>query len=282
MFDRQPQVDLWLCPLIELDETFERISHLKTFLTPDEIAKVDRYRMHADRIRALYVRAYLRSILSRYCNIEPTQWRFEYGDKGKPTLEINQLASTGLHFNISHSKDHLLIGVFQSPADTVQLGIDIEHTRESTDIHAITAHYFSSREVEDLNSLPAVHQRARFFDLWALKESYIKATGKGLSTSLKSFSFDFSSMKVNHDHDLVGNDVGSTCSNGKFELYTGIDIVFADHTSDKEKEGTNSSTYWQSALGRLNDQYRFAVTLGGVSNDMIISMHEFGNDDLFR
>ncbi|MCK6263535.1 4'-phosphopantetheinyl transferase superfamily protein [Vibrio sp. ZSDE26] len=282
MSECRPQVDLWLCPLTTLDESPERISYLKSFLTQDEITKVDRYRMYADRIRALYVRVYLRTLLSRYSDIEREQWRFEYGDKGKPTLNSEQKALTGLHFNISHSKDYLLIGILQSPNDNIQpgndiqLGVDIEHTRERTDVHSIMTNYFSSKEVEDLKRLEPNEQRTRFFDLWALKESYIKATGKGLSTSLKSFSFDFSSVELQQQ--FIDQEKIAANNRVLKELYTGINILFEDNEFVGKVNDTNC---WQSCLGRLDEEYRFAVTLGGIGKEMHIRMFNFQSKDLF-
>ncbi|UXM83599.1 4'-phosphopantetheinyl transferase superfamily protein [Shewanella seohaensis] len=130
----------------------------------------------------------------------PQDWCFEYGAKGKPSLNHEQFLSTGIEFNLSHSGDWLLIALAQDDdkgenANTAQprlgLGVDIERARASTHIYPILNHYFSAIETEGLLALEGEDaQRQRFFDLWALKESYIKATGLGLAQSLKSFGFD--------------------------------------------------------------------------------------------
>ena len=108
-----PIVDLWLCSLSDLHDDIDSVSYLKQRLTMDEIAKVDRYRMPSSQVQALYVRNYLRKVLSCYSDLRPEEWRFEYGEKGKPSLVAEQQLKTGLNFNISHSKEHLLIAVCQ-------------------------------------------------------------------------------------------------------------------------------------------------------------------------
>ena len=104
-----PVVDLWLCSLSDLRDDIGSKSHLKQTLTADEIAKVERYRVPSSQVQALYVRNYLRKVLSSYSDLMPEAWRFEYGEKGKPSLVAEQQLKTGLNFNISHSKEHLLI-----------------------------------------------------------------------------------------------------------------------------------------------------------------------------
>lgn len=265
-----PVVDLWLCSLSDLDEGTGHVSRLKQKLTDDEVAKVERYRMPSSQIQALYVRNYLREVLSFYSDLAAEEWRFEYGEKGKPSLIAEQQYKTGLNFNISHSQEHLLIAVCHTKGQSLQLGVDIEHARSSTNIAAIMKHYFSEFEINDLLELDEVSQRERFFDLWALKESYIKATGKGLATSLKSFSFDFSNLTQQtlpvhssglqpelHDEIIVHNRVG-------------LDVA----------EQVDASTDWQCSLGRLDNQFRFAVTLGGATLPMQLEMKCFPKSKL--
>lgn len=268
-----PIVDLWLCSLSDLHDDIDSVSYLKQRLTMDEIAKVDRYRMPSSQIQALYVRNYLRKVLSRYSDLMPEAWRFKYGEKGKPSLVAEQQLKTGLNFNISHSKEHLLIAVCQIEGKQVQLGVDIEHARSSTNIDSIMKHYFSDKELADLLELSKEEQRERFFDLWALKESYIKATGKGLATSLRSFSFDFSNL-TNKTLELRSSGF-QTGLYSEIRLHSGIGL---DLDSAQEDD---ISTDWQCCLGRLDDQYRFAVTLGGNLLPMQIEMRTFSLSHLF-
>ncbi|MEZ9442962.1 4'-phosphopantetheinyl transferase superfamily protein [Vibrio sp. 10N.222.54.F12] len=273
-------VDLWLCSLSNLNDQPNNVSQLKKRLTADEIAKVERYRMPSSQTQALYVRNYLRAILSLYSCLSAEEWRFEYGEKGKPRLIEKQQIETGLNFNISHSKEHLLIAVCQREGKSLQLGVDIEHARSSTNIDSIMKHYFSDTELTDLLELNKEKQRERFFDLWALKESYIKATGKGLATSLRSFSFDFSNLTEQtlpiHSSDFQPNLQDEIRLHGEISIYSGVGL---DVT-----EQTDSSTSWQCCLGRLDEQYRFAVTLGGnllPMQMMQIEMRTFSSSHLF-
>ncbi|TCN79257.1 4'-phosphopantetheinyl transferase [Vibrio crassostreae] len=272
-----PVVDLWLCSLSDLDEGTDHVSRLKQKLTDDEVAKVERYRMPSSQIQALYVRNYLREVLSFYSDLAAGEWRFEYGEKGKPSLIAEQQYKTGLNFNISHSQDHLLIAVCQTKGQPLQLGVDIEHARSSTNIDSIMKHYFSDKELADLLKLSKELQRERFFDLWALKESYIKATGRGLATSLRSFSFDFSNLTEQtlpiHPSNFQPKLQDEIRFHGEISIYSGVGL---DVT-----EQTDISTDWQCCLGRLDEQYRFAVTLGGNLLPMQIEMRTFPSSHLF-
>ncbi|MEZ8234147.1 4'-phosphopantetheinyl transferase superfamily protein [Vibrio splendidus] len=271
-------VDLWLCSLSHLNDQPDNVSQLKKRLAADEIAKVERYRMPSSQIQALYVRNYLRKVLSRYSDLMPEAWRFEYGEKGKPSLVAEQQLKTGLNFNISHSKEHLLIAVCQREGKQVQLGVDIEHARSSTNIDSIMKHYFSDKELADLLELSKEEQRERFFDLWALKESYIKATGKGLATSLRSFSFEFSNLTEQtlpiHASDFQPNLQDEIRLYREIRLDSGIGLDLDSYQQD------DISTDWQCCLGRLDDQYRFAVTLGGNLLPMQVEMRTFSSSHL--
>ncbi|MGR5001077.1 4'-phosphopantetheinyl transferase family protein [Vibrio celticus] len=277
-----PIVDLWLCSLSNLNDQPDIVSQLQKRLTTDEIAKVERYRMPSSQTQALYVRNYLRKVLSSYSDLMPEAWRFEYGEKGKPSLAAEQQFKTGLNFNISHSKEHLLIAVCQREGKPVQLGVDIEHARSSTNIDSIMKHYFSDKELADLLELSKELQRERFFDLWALKESYIKATGKGLATSLRSFSFDFSNLTkrtfLTKQVVELGSSDAKSGLDSEIRLHSGIGLNLDSAQQD------DSSTDWQCCLGRLDEQYRFAVTLGGnllPMQMMQIEMRTFSSSHLF-
>lgn len=177
-------IDLWCTYISEVrDESLW--PRYDALLSEDERARQRRFRFARDQRRFLATRALVRTVLSRYAAVSPQDWIFSSGPRGRPVISSPSLASL-LEFNISHSSDLVMVGVTSGPA----LGIDVEsiEAREA-DIDGLNR-YFSPEESAALLSLPPEARRRRFFELWTLKESYIKARGLGLAIPLDAFRFE--------------------------------------------------------------------------------------------
>ncbi len=96
---------------------------------------------------------------------------------GKPILADHP----DYHFNISHSGSWIVLA--QHPSE---VGVDVEMIRPIN--LRIAKRHFSATETADLLAQPAAERLRYFFDLWTLKESYVKAIGKGLRIPLSSFT----------------------------------------------------------------------------------------------
>lgn len=178
------EVQVW-CAVLDQDES--QVHNFYRTLAPDEQARAQRLYFARDRRRFTVGRGVLRDILSRYLELEPQRLAFSYGPKGKPSLaqelaEVSPKASD-LRFNLSHSGG-LALYVFTYGRD---IGIDIEQFREIEDAEHIASRFFSPGEVQAFCSLPAHLQLEGFLNCWCRKESYIKATGDGLSLPLDRF-----------------------------------------------------------------------------------------------
>lgn len=183
---REGEVDIWIAvvdqvPGVDLAAQFECV------LTADERARHGRFLFEKDRRRYLVTRSLVRYVLSRYIPIAPADWRFDATEFGRPTIANAHPDTRGLTFNISHSDRVVLLGVTRD----VQLGIDVEDLQRRIPLDVADG-FFSADEVRQLRSLPEALQPGRFLDFWTLKESYIKARGKGLSLPLDQFGFDLS------------------------------------------------------------------------------------------
>jgi 4'-phosphopantetheinyl transferase gsp len=92
---------------------------------------------------------------------------------GKPYL------IDGPHFNISHSGSFVLCAV-----SDFNVGIDIEKQTEYRD--EFLSH-FHEMEIKNIIDNLSNSRRINFYELWVLKESYLKYLGTGLYKSLDSF-----------------------------------------------------------------------------------------------
>lgn len=154
-------------------------------LSEQEAVQQGRFYFEKDRHTYLITRAMIRTLLSRYGDVQPVDWLFEKNEYGRPHIAPDQ-DHASLLFNISHT-DGLIAIAFAIGRD---IGVDVETADRDNDVVQLADRYFSANEVRDLHSIPEAEQKYRFFDYWTLKEAYIKARGMGLSIPLNQFSFD--------------------------------------------------------------------------------------------
>lgn len=165
-------VHVWRASLIQPPAIAQQLSQ---YLSPDEQAKVERFRFVQHQQRSLISRGILRTLLGRYLNIDPATLKFDYEAHGKPALLLSPGWPT-LQFNLAHSQDLVVYAIVVNHP----VGIDVEYQRPITDITEIAQRFFSKSEQQALQRLSGEAQKTAFFDYWTGKEAVLKATGQGL------------------------------------------------------------------------------------------------------
>jgi len=118
-----------------------------------------------------------------------------FGEKGKP--HIGNLSD--VHFNISHSGHYVVCAVAPS-----EIGIDVERIRKVN--LRVAERFFSPSEIHDLMACEEENRMQYFITLWTIKESYLKAIGRGLTQHLNSFTI----VKNGESYLLTGNEEAET------------------------------------------------------------------------
>jgi len=176
----QPLLDsdihIW-CASLNVSST--ALANYFAYLSLDEKARTERFYFEVDRNRFITGRGLLRSILSSYLKMDPSQIEFVYGQYGKPALKMG-LRNKILEFNLSHSKD---LAVYGFSWDR-QIGIDVEYVQSMSDMDNFAEHFFSHHETAFINSLSGEEKEKAFFKIWTCKEAFLKANGSGLTTPL--------------------------------------------------------------------------------------------------
>ncbi|WLP66433.1 4'-phosphopantetheinyl transferase superfamily protein [Bacillus thuringiensis] len=120
----------------------------------------------------------IRSLICQKYKINNEEIRFIYNEYGKPFVEN----FSDFHFNLSHSGEWVVC-----TTANFNVGIDIEKISEIEALK-LANEFFSEEEFYDISNINSDEQINYFYDLWTLKESYIKTIGKGLYIPLNSFS----------------------------------------------------------------------------------------------
>jgi 4'-phosphopantetheinyl transferase len=173
------EVHLWL---VNLNISSQEIARLTNTLSPNEIARADRFKFEEHKNRFIAARGYLRQILSSYLQKSCCEITFKYSDRGKP-----KLPNTNLQFNVSHSQNIALYGF----TDRNLIGIDIEYLRSNVECDKIAKRFFNEREFQIINNLLKEKKAQTFFQFWTIKEAYLKATGEGLGGGLETVEIEF-------------------------------------------------------------------------------------------
>ena len=151
--------------------------------------RIKRFKYFQDSLRTLLAEILIRSIIQKRIKGKNEELIFNTNRYGKPFLENID----NLYFNEAHSEEWVVCAV-----DCEPIGIDIELIKQID--FSIAERFFSKEEYKDLMSKDENEKLLYFFDLWTLKESYIKAVGKGLSIPLDSFTIRIHAGKIEFEN----------------------------------------------------------------------------------
>lgn len=152
------------------NETLQNIS-------PYRRNKIALLKNESDKRRGLGASVALDKALRDY-GLKERDMEYELGERGKPFLRHYP----EIHFSISHSKDYAICSIGNE-----ELGNDIEWVRNGKE--NVAKRFFAAEELEWIEKAPDYGEKdRRLFQIWTIKESFLKATGFGISFPLKDFA----------------------------------------------------------------------------------------------
>ena len=155
---------------------------LRALLAPDELARLDRYRLPAPASRYLAGRALLRLVLGRRLGLPPAAVPLDSscagcgGPHGRPRLPAGHGA---LAASVSHSGERIGVAVGDGP-----LGLDVAEHDPRLDLSpdgGLVGQSLARVEARALLRLPPSARPGAFATVWARKEAVLKALGVGLA-----------------------------------------------------------------------------------------------------
>jgi 4'-phosphopantetheinyl transferase len=132
-----------------------------------------KYLFDKDKIASGGGRILLRYILNKNYGIE--DYSISIDKQGKPFLDSHP----DIHFNISHSGEIVFVGVSYEA-----IGVDVEKIHD-LDYKELSHHFFHLNEYKTI--INSKNPLNTFFEIWTLKESYVKMKGTGIVVDLDSF-----------------------------------------------------------------------------------------------
>ncbi|HYG24327.1 MAG TPA: 4'-phosphopantetheinyl transferase superfamily protein [Verrucomicrobiae bacterium] len=196
-------VRVWASPL-SVTEDFR--NRLLGVLSPEERLRAERFRFDRHRHRFLAGRGILRTLLGGQLQCNAADLQFALSPKGKPALG-GPFENSGLHFNVAHAVDLLLVAITRLGP----VGVDVEPLRELKDAGDLVKRFFSPRESERFHALRREEQPAAFFNLWTRKEAWLKATGEGIAGGLDRVEVTFEAGEPARVISIAGDVELATC-----------------------------------------------------------------------
>lgn len=165
--------------LVRLSDDLSFNSELLKYISYARRVRINNYINVLDKKRSLISELLIKKISYEKLNIPMNEIRISYNPYGKPYLDNIRF----FKFNISHSCNYVVIAVSKN-----RIGIDIEKIKKKD--MAIAKRFFTNNEYKYILSQATENDKAiAFYKIWTLKESYVKAVGKGLKIPLNSFEF---------------------------------------------------------------------------------------------
>jgi 4'-phosphopantetheinyl transferase len=132
---RNDEIHIWYASLDKPVPWFRKL------LSSDEGKRTKRVQFDEHQKRFIVRLGILRTILGHYLSVNPSSIQFTYGKNGKPAL-ADTFGRGTVHFNLSHSNG---IALYAFTRDR-EIGVDIEHIRDISEVEQIVERFFSERE----------------------------------------------------------------------------------------------------------------------------------------
>ncbi|MFW5434632.1 4'-phosphopantetheinyl transferase family protein [Paenibacillus apiarius] len=164
---------------VNINDPIENLlyNRLYSCISDEKRERLIKFQKVEDAKRTLYGNLLVRYLACTKLNLANEKLRFARNEFWKPYLQNNIM----FKLNISHSGAWVVCAI----ADT-EVGIDVEEIKPID--FSVSQCFFSKREHQQLMMQREELRLAYFYNLWTMKESYIKCIGKGLSIPLNSFT----------------------------------------------------------------------------------------------
>ena len=207
----ETKVYIFNCDKLQDMKLFERCYNLMPKYRKE---KIDSLRFYEDKRLSLGAGI----LLSRFFSSDDLDNIMLEG-AGKPYLQGSEL-----NFNLSHSKSLAMLALSKN-----RVGCDVQFVEPVS--MKVAKRFFNDNEYKLISEAESEEERtALFFRLWTLKESFMKATGLGMSLPLNKFEIGFKEgtpfveQKVNNkeysfkEYNLELPYYFSVCAEGKTEF----------------------------------------------------------------
>lgn len=151
---------IYIC---EIRDSFLYVNKkLNRLISKERIKKIAKLNLSKDKEISFLSELLLKLIIAKQFRINPKNINFQKTTNGKPYIPYIK----DCHFSISHSDNLIVIVV-----DTQEVGVDAEKINP---LQANPLDFFSKTQLDVFNHLSKSSKLLYFYQLWSLKESYIK------------------------------------------------------------------------------------------------------------
>jgi 4'-phosphopantetheinyl transferase len=154
------------------------LPELLDWVGPEKRHELLRFMKKEDMLRGLFGELLVRWQACTRLGLANSELLFKRSAYGKPYL----IHEDSFHFNISHAGAWVVCAIDAEP-----IGIDVEQIAPID--FRVARSFFSQQEYLDLLDKREEERLPYFYDLWTLKESFVKAEGQGLHIPLNLFTF---------------------------------------------------------------------------------------------
>ncbi len=144
------------------------------YLSEKRKEKVKKLRKEIQKAQSIGAELLLRYAVNQFTGRRETV-KWDTDENGKPYLTEHK----DIYVNLSHSGDYAVCAAHSAP-----VGVDIQRVGECD--MGVAKRFFSPDEQEYIEA--SADPGSAFFDVWARKESFAKAVGKGIAMNIKDFS----------------------------------------------------------------------------------------------